>query len=63
MDYLLGALTLWILQGLYRLGRDRGAVSDVADEDNKRWMHTLIRQAPRDPRADISRAQQARWWN
>jgi len=63
LSFGLGALTLWLLQGLYRLGREHGAVSDTTDKKTSEYFAGVIRHMPRDPRADISKAQQGRWWN
>jgi hypothetical protein len=55
-SFLMGAATLKLCQVIYRIGREHGAVSDSVDKRNAEYLHTVIRQAPRDPKADISRA-------
>jgi hypothetical protein len=63
LSFGLGALTLWALQGLYRLGCEHGAITRGVDEQVRQRLHAVIRHAPRDPRADISRAERRDWWN
>ena len=59
----LGAGALWFLQRVYMAGRSHGVVSDGVDQLAQRKLHVVIRQAQRDPRADISKALGRSEWN
>lgn len=59
----IGAFVLWVCQGIYRIGREHGAISPATDAKNAEYLHNVIRQAPREPRADITAALKQHWWN
>jgi hypothetical protein len=63
LSFLLGAAALKLCQVIYRLGREHGAVSEHVDKRNTEYLHAVIRQAPRDPRADIQKALKRDTWS